>query len=71
MKENKTYDVIELSKLDRTTLIQIAESFRINIYPEEGKQCIIYQILEAQDEKLKQSENSNFNIGLHHYSTKL
>lgn len=71
MEANKTYNVIELSKLDRTTLIEIAESFRVNIYPEEGKQCIVYQILDAQAEKLKQSENSNFNIGLHHYSTKL
>jgi hypothetical protein len=66
----KTYDIIELQKLDRTDLIEIAESFRVNIYPEEGKQVIMYQILEVQAEKLKQSNNSNFNIGLHDYSTR-
>lgn len=52
METTKLYDVLELQKMKRDELVEIAKLFKLNIYQCEPKQSIIYQILDAQAEKL-------------------
>lgn len=86
MKINKTYDILELQKLTILELTSIADQHQV-VIQNSFKQGLIYAILDRQQELIhkpseshsrdryavadKITESQNFNIGLHHYSTKL
>jgi len=48
----KQYDILELSRLPIAELYQIWENLKIETEP-TGKQDLIYKILDAQQEQLK------------------
>jgi RIO-like serine/threonine protein kinase len=45
-----TYDVLELSKMDKQSLEQIAESIGVTMLEVKSKQSLIYLILDKQGE---------------------
>lgn len=69
MEANKTFDVIELSKLEVPELVTLAKTFGL-IAHLWGKQKIIYSILDAQEKQRIKQQSQNFNIGLHDYSNR-
>jgi len=69
MEANKTYDIIELSKLEVPELVALAKTFGL-IAHLWGKQKIIYSILNEQEKQRIKQQSQNFNIGLHDYSNR-
>lgn len=74
-----TYDIIELQKMSRLELVEIAKEYNIHVLTDEaagklwGKQNIIYQILDEQacsKMEKKETPKPDLNHESKSYSTK-